>query len=85
MAIARAPATHEVQTDIYFARRKRLHTVYDQAGEPVYSDPHLMNVFDWLAEQDITTARFADDATAYLVTFERVPLEPPSAETSKNG
>ena len=78
-------AWHEVQTDIYIARRKRVHTVYDQNDEPVYSDPHLMNVLDWLFENDVKTARFADDTSAYLVTFERAPLEPPSKELSENG
>ena len=76
---------YTVQTDIYIARRTRLHAVHDQFGTPVYHGPHLMNVFDWLFENDITTARFTDEESAYLVTLERAPLDPPSEETSKNG
>ena len=85
MTITRGPDFHTVQVDIYFARRKRLHTVYDHAGAPVFSDPHLMNVLDWLVEQDVTTARFTDDQVTYLVTFERTELEPLSEELSENG
>ena len=76
---------YAVQTDIYIARRKRLHAVHDPSGTPVYHDPHLMNVLEWLTEQGITTARFTDDQVAYLVTFKRVTLEPPSEELSENG
>lgn len=69
-------ALYTVETDIYIARRRRVHAVNDARGKPVFHDPHILQVLDWLVEQDVTTARFTDDATAFVITFERVPLEP---------
>ncbi len=78
-------APHTVQVDIYIARRKRVHAVHDQYGVPVFHDPHIMNVFDWLAEQDICTARLTDDSSAFVVTFTRVDAQPLSEQEIDNG
>lgn len=59
-----------VQVDIYIARRKRMHSVLDPSGRPVFHAPLVIDVLDWLREQDIKQALFTDDETTYLVRFE---------------
>lgn len=61
----------EVQVDIYIARRKRMHSVFDNKGLPVFHGPHILQVLGWLSEQDIKQALFTDEDTTYLVKFER--------------
>lgn len=68
----------EVQVDVYIARRKRMHSVYDAEGIPVFHGPHILQVLDWLFEQDIRQALFTDEDTTYLVKFERPSFDQPS-------
>ncbi len=71
--------SYEVQTDIYIARRKRMHSVFDSAGIPVFHAPHVLQVLEWLADQDIRKATFTDDDATFDITFaRRVPLESPA-------
>ncbi|HDZ44099.1 MAG TPA: hypothetical protein ENH80_09175 [Phycisphaerae bacterium] len=79
------PRLHEVQTDIYIARRRRLHAVNDPTGVPVFHGPRIIEVLDWLADNDVNRVRFTDDALAFEVTFERCTLEQPSDRSSENG
>jgi len=72
---------HEVQLDIYIARRKRMHAIFDPNGIPVFHAPLIMQVMEWLADKEITRVRFTDDDTAYEVTFQPCALEqPPTGE-----
>lgn len=66
---------YEVQLDIYIARRKRMHAIYDLSGVPVFHAPHLLQILNWFHEQGVTSATFTDDESAYVVTFERRPLQ----------
>ncbi len=68
-----------VQTDIYIARRKRMHAVIDPAGRPVFHAPLLLDVLDWLADKDVHTARFTDEETTYDISFViHAPPKPPT-------
>lgn len=58
-----------VQTDIIVARRKRIHAVHDPGGVPVFHARHLIEVMDWLVNNDVHHARFTDDETTYDVSF----------------
>lgn len=72
---------HTVQADIYIARRKRMHQVVSPAGVVVWSDPHLMNVFDWLAEKDINSAVFTDEESTFEVSFKKTGRAHPPEES----
>ncbi len=82
MSISAVPAAndnrpHTVQADIYVARRKRIHQIIDPAGLAVFSAPHILDVLVWLADKDLTTARFTDEETSFTVTFFPCSPEPP--------
>lgn len=74
-----------VQVDIYVARRKRMHSVMNDIGEQVFADPHLMNILTWLAEQELSQARFTDEEDTFLVTFTRETTSPPTDGDNDNG
>ena len=80
MADATTSQVHTVQVDIYIARRKRMHQVVDPAGVVVWSDPHLMNVLDWLSEQGLTSAIFTDEESTFEVSFSKVVRDNPQKE-----
>lgn len=61
-----------VETDLYIARRKRLHAVTNSDGKSVFHAPHVLQVLDFLTDNDIRQAVFTDDDTRYLVSFERI-------------
>ena len=66
-----------VQTDIKFARRKRMHEVIDPSGRPVFHAPLLMDVLDWLTDKDVHAARFTDEESTYDISFAiHVPPRP---------
>ncbi len=58
-----------VQTDIKFARRKRVHEVIDPSGLPVFHAPLLMDVLDWLTDKNVHAARFTDEESTYDISF----------------
>ena len=69
MPLAEYTNLYEVQLDLYVARRKRMHAIFDPAGVPVYHAPLVIQVLDWLADKDVTMARFTDDERTYHVEF----------------
>ncbi len=73
-------AQYEVQLDLYIARRKRMHAIFDPQGVPVYHAPLVIQIFDWLADKDVTSARFTDDEAIYQVAFRRVLSGNPNYE-----
>ncbi|HET98796.1 MAG TPA: hypothetical protein ENH89_00180 [Aurantimonas coralicida] len=85
MTVVSLHALYEVQLDINIARRKRMHSVFDPAGIPVFHAPLVLQVLNWLHEQDIHSVRFTDDETTYDVTF-NPPAEQTQAELeAQNG
>lgn len=54
-----------------------MHAIFDPAGIPVYHAPRIIQVLDWLAEKDVTSARFTDDEATYQVEFRRVANDNP--------
>lgn len=73
-------SAYKVDTDIYIARRKRLHTVYDPAGELVFTGPHILDVLAWLADNDVRSAIFQDADDCFVVRFTRAPPTQPKNE-----
>lgn len=75
MSDIRPTAMFEVQLDLYIARRQRMHSVFDPDGNPVFHDKLILNVMEWLADKGVRCARFTDDETTYIVTFEPVAVQ----------
>ncbi len=74
-----------VELDLYIARRRRLHEVRRPDGIAVFHAAHVVQVLDWLVDNDIGSAEFTDDETTFLVTFKRKPSPPPPMKDNHNG
>ena len=76
---------YKVELDLYIARRRRLHEVRNPAGEAVFHAQHVMNVLEWLADNNIGTALFTDGDTEFTVSFARLISPPPQKKEHLDG
>lgn len=76
---------HLVQVDLYIARRKRVHSIYNDAGEAVYHSPLMIEVLAWFNANDIHAAYFTDDEDSFLVSFQRAEPETPFLKGTQHG
>lgn len=53
---------YTLHTDVEFSRRKRLHHVVNDQGEPVWSGATVARAFLWLAEQGAYEFRLEGNA-----------------------
>lgn len=60
-----------VSVDLYIARRRRIHEVRDPNGVAVFHAPHIIQVLEWLVDNDIGVAEFTDDDACFVVNFSR--------------
>ena len=61
-----------VHTDIKVTRRKRLHMVMDGTGLLMFSAGTIIEVLDFLYENEHLKARFSDENISFFIEFRKL-------------